>query len=415
MKNTFGFIRFLAIAVFMAAALLVLFAHSASAAPTATTFVVNSIGDGNDTAPGNGVCATAGNGCTLRAAIQEANALTGDDTIRFNLGACPCAISVSSALPWLTDDGTTIDGYSQPGSVVNTSKKGMNAKIMVRLSGLSAGDGVNGLYITGGDATVKGLEIYAFQGQGIVLGTNGGNDIEGNLIHENAAGGIYVASSNNEIGQDTLAGRNALYTNGAHGIQIWGDYNYLHNNLIGIGPNGGNVATGNLYTGVAINTSHNQLYKNQIAYNHNSGVVVTSGLSNSVYLNSIYSNSQYGIDLGNNGITLNDAMDSDSGADGLQNFPALTSATAATKTIAGKVTTTPQTYVTLYFYATPQCDANGYGEGKKYLGSASVHTNNNGTAKFSAVVKRFKTGNAITATGIGNAGTSEFSACVTAK
>jgi len=49
----------------------------------ATTFTVNSTTDAVDAAPGNGVCETAtGNGvCSLRAAIQEANALAGPDVV----------------------------------------------------------------------------------------------------------------------------------------------------------------------------------------------------------------------------------------------------------------------------------------------------------------------------------------------
>lgn len=49
----------------------------------AATFTVNSTADAVDASPGNGVCATAGGVCTLRAAIQEANALAGADTIVF--------------------------------------------------------------------------------------------------------------------------------------------------------------------------------------------------------------------------------------------------------------------------------------------------------------------------------------------
>jgi len=36
---------------------------------------------------GNGTCATAGSVCTLRAAIQEVNALAGTDTINFSVSA----------------------------------------------------------------------------------------------------------------------------------------------------------------------------------------------------------------------------------------------------------------------------------------------------------------------------------------
>jgi len=44
-------------------------------------FTVDSTTDAVDAAPGDGACATADSECTLRAAIQEANALAGDDAI----------------------------------------------------------------------------------------------------------------------------------------------------------------------------------------------------------------------------------------------------------------------------------------------------------------------------------------------
>src|SRR4030065_2429571 len=54
----------------------------------AATFTVNSTADAVDANPGDGVCETApGNGvCTLRAAVQEANALPGADTINLPAG-----------------------------------------------------------------------------------------------------------------------------------------------------------------------------------------------------------------------------------------------------------------------------------------------------------------------------------------
>jgi CSLREA domain-containing protein len=81
MKNA----RFFVLAI--VAALVGLATAPAAVTPTsaATTFVVNSTGDAADASPGNGVCATAGAVCTLRAAIQKANALAGADTINFNI------------------------------------------------------------------------------------------------------------------------------------------------------------------------------------------------------------------------------------------------------------------------------------------------------------------------------------------
>ena len=57
----------------------------------AATFTVDSSADGPDTNPGDGVCLAERNACTLRAAIQEANALPGLDTININI-LCPLPI-----------------------------------------------------------------------------------------------------------------------------------------------------------------------------------------------------------------------------------------------------------------------------------------------------------------------------------
>src|SRR6185436_18515396 len=70
----------------LVAAMFCLAAGPAVAAPI--TFTVNSPADIPDATPGNGVCETAlGNGvCTLRGAIQEANAHAGADTINLQPG-----------------------------------------------------------------------------------------------------------------------------------------------------------------------------------------------------------------------------------------------------------------------------------------------------------------------------------------
>jgi CSLREA domain-containing protein len=65
----------------------VLVAVSLAGSPClAATFIVNSTLDKPDTSPGNGVCATGASVCTLRAAIQEANALAGNDLINVPAG-----------------------------------------------------------------------------------------------------------------------------------------------------------------------------------------------------------------------------------------------------------------------------------------------------------------------------------------
>src|SRR5207249_6125175 len=89
--------------------------------------------DESDMAPGDGVCAVAPSGlCTLRAAIQEANAAVGSDAVQFNLPPeGGYVISPASVLPEIVGslviDGTTQAGYSgQP---------------LVELDGTNAGSG----------------------------------------------------------------------------------------------------------------------------------------------------------------------------------------------------------------------------------------------------------------------------------
>src|SRR5262245_44419058 len=52
----------------------------------AATFTVTTTVDGDDANPGDGLCATMGGECTLRAAIEEANAHDDLDTIELPAG-----------------------------------------------------------------------------------------------------------------------------------------------------------------------------------------------------------------------------------------------------------------------------------------------------------------------------------------
>ena len=67
--------------------ILAVFLFFPGGAAHAATFYVNSTTDEVDSNPGNGVCATAGGVCTLRAAIQEAVA---------SVLVSPCAWAVTA-------------------------------------------------------------------------------------------------------------------------------------------------------------------------------------------------------------------------------------------------------------------------------------------------------------------------------
>src|SRR5262249_10681081 len=145
----------------------------------------------------------------------------------FELGNMPeqivQTISPTSGLPNITDP-VIIDGYTQPGASQNTDPAGFNGKLLIELSGANAG-GADGLFITAGASTVRGLVINGFQGasafagQGIELFSRGGNHIEGNFIGTDSTGtldrgneddaiGIESGSDNNVIGGAAPSARN---------------------------------------------------------------------------------------------------------------------------------------------------------------------------------------------------------------
>jgi CSLREA domain-containing protein len=95
----------------MAAGMIVV---GASPAEAATTFTVNKSGDRGDRSI-DGDCDTSRNNgkqCTLRAAIEEANAAQGADTIDFDISGPTQTIKPGSQLPTITDT-ITIDAYTQ--------------------------------------------------------------------------------------------------------------------------------------------------------------------------------------------------------------------------------------------------------------------------------------------------------------
>ena len=87
----------------------------------AATFTVNDLGNEGDANPGDGNCATSNGVCTLRAAIEEANALNGPVTIVFDVRlsgtidlsagtAAPLEISAPITIEGLGADVITVSG-----------------------------------------------------------------------------------------------------------------------------------------------------------------------------------------------------------------------------------------------------------------------------------------------------------------
>ena len=75
----------------------------------AATFIVDDTRDRVDSRPGNGVCRTSSGTCSLRAAIQEANARAGADVITFRLSGSGSRTYTITRAPTNDNDITTGD------------------------------------------------------------------------------------------------------------------------------------------------------------------------------------------------------------------------------------------------------------------------------------------------------------------
>jgi CSLREA domain-containing protein len=127
--------------------------------------------------PGDGTC---DDGCTLREAIDAANANPGAEIINFNIpGADVQTISPASSLPTIIE-AVTIDGYTQPGATENALTVGNNAVLLIELDGTSAGAFSSGLNLTADDNVIRGLVINRFS-SAININSNG-NLVEGNFV-----------------------------------------------------------------------------------------------------------------------------------------------------------------------------------------------------------------------------------------
>jgi CSLREA domain-containing protein len=377
---------------------------------------------------------------SLRQAILDANANPGGDTISFNIpGAGVHTITPTTPLPPVT--GTVvIDGYTQPGSATNFIGSGNNAVLLVELDGSSAGAGAHGLEMRGDTSTVAGLVINRFSGSGLLLTASAEQTVRGCYIGTNSAGtaalgngahGIAILDSgSNTIGGTTSSESNLIAGNGGDGIHIEesaggdADSTVMQGNRIGQGSGG--EALPNAGNGVYVAGDSNVVggagdgESNFIANSGSDGVQIASGTSNAVRGNSVFSNAGLGIELSDaqpdSSVTPNDMGDGDTGANNLQNFPVVDSATSTINgtTVTGTFASTPGTpNYRLDFYSSPTCDQSGNGEGQTFIGSTTFNLDDTGATTFNVPLIGMTTvGHFVTATATnGGENTSEFSLC----
>ena len=262
-----------------------------------STLVVNSTGDAADASGTDGSCRTAAGDCTLRAAIEEANAQSGANAIHFAIpGTGVKTIALKSRLPTIADASgpTTIDGYTQAGATPNTTDPQSNAAIKVEVRG-GGEDLYDAFSITSSNNVLRGLAIYGSKWEVRILGLGAvGNTLEGNFIGTNAAGSYFSSTrislsggvtitegaTRTMIGGTTLAQRNVVSGNAYIGILLYDeptDHTVIRNNIIGLSPSGGKLGNKNHGVDINGNSSDALVADNVISNNGRGGVELSHG------------------------------------------------------------------------------------------------------------------------------------------
>ena len=207
------------------------------------------------------------------------------------------------------------------------------------------------------------------------------------------------------IGGAASGTRNVISGNGSYGLVIGNSGtsdNSVQGNFIGTDLTGTN-ALGNSFVGVALwdgatgnrigGINHGEA--NIIAFNAGSGVALydQGTTNNSIRGNSIFDNDGLGIDLVSTNdiypyVTPNDAGDTDSGPNNLQNFPVITNSIviSGNTTVSGMLNSTPNQSFLIDMYRNSVADASGYGQGQIYVGTATANTDTSGNGTFSLTI-----------------------------
>ena len=207
-----------------------------------------------------------------------------------------------------------------------------------------------------------------------IVGNYIGTDSSGLETSPNAIGISVDSGSENVIGgsglqQNVISGNSnsAAAAAGTRSMRRRRRRDGDHGQSRSASPSTGESALGNSGDGIEIASSTNTVTNNTIANNGGTGVVVFDGTGNSISTNSIHDNGGLGIDLApalTRGVTANDAGDTDTGPNDLQNFPVIDNVTQ--NGVGGTLTSAPGSTRSRSSRA-PRATPSGYGEGATLL------------------------------------------------
>ena len=147
--------------------------HQGETAPSAMmplpdpTFTVNTTNDTVDANPGNGICADAGGFCSLRAAIMEANATAGTDTIMVPAG------TFTLTLPRVAGDFSAAHGTLDVTDSVNIIGAGQASTIIQ--AGTTSSNGVDKVFSFNQDISILTNATVSISNLTIRNGNNRGD------------------------------------------------------------------------------------------------------------------------------------------------------------------------------------------------------------------------------------------------
>lgn len=228
---------------------------------------------------------------SLREAITYANANTGEDAITFEIpGVGPHVITLATALPYISDDGVTIDAASQGGASCGNLWAGTPPVLKVQLDGTNSGG--YGLVASANNILFKGLSVVNF-GSGLVslpsaTGTQftcnyAGLDFDG-TNQGNTTAGIIPHGTNTIVGGANVGDGNVISANGSVGLSVGQDViNFsIRGNFIGTDPTGllprpnGNIGVSQFTGGTA---TWGDVTQNLISGNVAQGILLSSTTS----------------------------------------------------------------------------------------------------------------------------------------
>ena len=342
-----------------------------------------------------------GAGFTVRTGADAGDLTIGDDATTIDATTQPGGFSVTVAGPGLdvfrrglliTSSGNTVRGLGVRGYSNGIQVQGSDNAI----AGVTATGNRQGVFVNGGPAVSSGNAVtdgtFADNaGFGVGVQTTVGSLVDGNTISRNGTRGVFISNAD----EVTVTG-NLISENAFHGIdfQTEIDFAFVPDPATRGGVASGNTIVANSAVGVRVDGADRfTITRNAITGNAGLGIDLTGGKQDAF------------------GVTRNDAGDRDGGANQRLNYPErLAAVDDGTATVVeGRVDVSDPQSLTIELFAGDAPDGSGFGEGERFVGSATADAR----GRFTVTLPAGLAGAWLTATSTDAAGnSSEFSEAV---